>query len=177
MGEVLVRRATVADVVAIQRLVGQYAERGQMLHRALHQLYECIRDFHVAFDGDTLLGCCALHVDWANLAEGKSLAVGEDCQRRGVGRRLVETCLADARALGIALVYCLTESPEFFRRLGFQDADRAALPRKVWGECVRCPRFNDCTEVAMTLQVLAIPTPAPEDPLQSLAALPRRHVR
>jgi amino-acid N-acetyltransferase len=171
------RRARVADVVAMQRLINRYAERGEMLSRALHELYETIRNFFVIEEEGEIVGTAALHVNWANLAEVKSVAVAESCRRRGYGRRLVDACVEEARELGIATVFCLTEQPEFFTSLGFITVDRNSLPRKVWSECVRCPKFANCTEIAMTLQVLADPAPAPTDPLVSLAAVPQKHGR
>jgi len=166
------RRARVTDVVGMQRLINRFAERDEMLPRALHELYETIRDFFVLEEEGEIVGAAALHVNWANLAEVKSVAVAEDCRRRGYGRRLVRACIEDARELGVAALFCLTYQPEFFRALGFSEVDRATLPRKVWSECIRCPKFNNCTEIAMSLQVLEQPAPSPEDPLVSLAAIP-----
>jgi amino-acid N-acetyltransferase len=177
MADIHIRPAHVGDVVAMQRLIAQYAERDDMLPRALHELYESIRDFVVAEDAGEVVGCAALHVNWANLAEVKSLAVSEARQGCGLGRLLVAALITEARELGVASLFCLTTSPGFFRKLGFVEVDRDALPRKVWSECVRCPRFNNCNEVAMTLRVLMDATPAPPDPLVSLATLPKRHGR
>jgi amino-acid N-acetyltransferase len=169
------RRARVADVVGMQRVINRFAERGEMLSRALHELYEHLRDFYVIEEDGEIVATAALHVNWANLAEVKSVAVAEGCQGKGYGRRVVEACLEDARALGVAAVFCLTYQPEFFRKLGFQELDRNALPRKVWSECVRCPKFSNCTEIAMILQVLDEETPAPADPLATLVPMPTRH--
>jgi len=105
------------------------------------------------------------------------VAVAEQCRRRGYGQRLVGACIEDARTLGVATLFCLTYQPAFFHSLGFREVDRGTLPRKVWSECIRCPKFNHCTEIAMTLQVLETLTPAPEDPLISLATVPTRHGR
>ena len=168
----LLRRARVADVLPMQRLIGRFAERDAMLPRALHELYENLRDFHLVEEDGEIVGCAALHVNWANLAEVKSVAVAQECQGKGYGRQLVEACIADARALGVAELFCLTYQAEFFGKLGFRVVDRGMLPRKVWSECVRCPKFSHCTEIAMTLTVLETPTPAPDDPLASLAAMP-----
>ncbi len=168
----LIRRARVADVVPLQRLINRFAERGEMLSRALHELYEDLRDFFVIEEDGEIIACAALHINWANLAEVKSLAVAEHCQRRGLGRQLVDACIDDARDLGVATLFCLTYRPEFFHSVGFNEVERSTLPRKVWGECVRCPKFTHCTEIAMARQVIANPLPAPTDPLVSLAAVP-----
>jgi amino-acid N-acetyltransferase len=171
----VLRPARVADVLGMQRLINCFAERDEMLPRALHELYENLRDFFVMEDAGEIVGCAALHISWANLAEVKSVAVAAHCRRQGYGRLLIGACITDARALGISDIFCLTYRPEFFGALGFALADRDMLPRKVWGECIRCPKFNNCTEIAMILQVLPSPIAAPTDPLVSLAALPQRH--
>ena len=171
----LLRRAQVGDILGMQRLINRFAERDEMLPRALHELYENIRDFHVIVKDDEVVGCAALHVSWANLAEVKSVAVSEQCQRMGYGRMLIESCIADARELGISTLFCLTYRPDFFSAMDFQVVDRDTLPRKVWSECIRCPKFSNCSEIAMSLQVIENPLEAPTDPLVSLAALPKRH--
>lgn len=172
----ILRKAQVGDVLALQRLINTFAERDEMLPRALHELYETIRDFQlIEFNGE-VVACAAVHVNWANLAEVKSVAVAEGYQRSGFGRRIIEACIADACELGVSTLFCLTYRPDFFSALGFQVVDRGTLPRKVWSECVRCPKFTNCTEIAMTRQIIDSPAAAPADPLLSLAVMPERHV-
>lgn len=147
----IVRRATTRDVVAVQRLVHEYSERGLMLPRSLSHLYENVRDLFVAEEDGEIVGGCSLHVSWKDLAEVRSLAVAESRQGRGYASELVRACIADAASLGIAHVFALTYVPEFFERLGFARIDKALLPRKVWTECVYCPKFHGCTEVAVII--------------------------
>jgi amino-acid N-acetyltransferase len=145
-----VRRARVNDAGAIQQLITTFAERDEMLHRPLGEIYENIRDFYVAEDADgRIVGCGGLHVCWSHLAEVKSLAVDEACQGQGHGRRIVEACIEEARELGLRTVFALTYRPEFFARLGFRVVDKATLPHKVWNECIRCPKFPACGEIAV----------------------------
>ena len=155
-GTELIRKARTADVAAIQRLVNGFAERDLMLPRSLSQLYENIRDFFVVPVDDAVAGCAALHVSWKDLAELKSLAVDDAYQGRGYGRELIAACVQEAQDLGIARVFALTYVPELFERLGWLRVDKATLPRKVWTECVYCPKFSSCTEVAV---VLDLPVP------------------
>ncbi|NUQ69963.1 MAG: N-acetyltransferase [Chthonomonadales bacterium] len=143
------RKAATADVPGIQRIVSGFAAQGLMLPRSLSQLYESVRDFFVIEEAGEIVGCAALHVSWKDLAEIKSLAVAATAQSRGYGRELVEACLREARPLGVTRVFALTYVPEFFARLGFGEIDKALLPRKVWTECVHCPKFLNCTEVAV----------------------------
>ena len=150
---ILIERARIPDVGAINEIVTVFADRGEMLHRPLNEIYENLRDFYVARLDDEVIGCVALHLLWADLAEVKSLAVREDCQLKGVGLRLVEACLTEARAIGLPKVFALTYKPRFFEKLGFEQADVMSFPRKVWGECYRCPKFPSCTEIALWLDL------------------------
>ena len=143
-------RASIADAQAIHDLVNTFARRGEMLPRTMSEVYQNLRDFYVVRDetGETL-ACGGLHILWADLGEIKSLAVREDQQGRGLGQRIVEACVDEARALGLSTAFALTYRPGFFEKLGFAQADVMTLPRKVWGECYRCPKFPGCNEIAM----------------------------
>ena len=119
--KVIGMKAIVKDIVGIAKLVTQFAERGLMLHRSLEDLYENVRDFHVAVDDeDNVVGVCGLNVVWADLAEVYSLAVHHSQQGKGLGSRLVEATIEDARELGIAKLMSLTYEQRFFERLGFR---------------------------------------------------------
>jgi amino-acid N-acetyltransferase len=142
-----------ADAPAIQGLVSSFASLGEMLPRPLAEIYEQLRDFLVVRDNERLVACGALHIMWEDLAEIRSLAVLDEWQARGVGARLVEACLDEARALGIPTVFALTRQPSFFEKLGFHQAEVMDLPRKVWGECFRCPKFPNCDEVAVIIDL------------------------
>jgi len=145
----IVEKARIKDVAQMHQLVNSFADKGEMLARPLSELYENIRDYFVVRDGERVIACGALHVSWSDLAEIKSVAVAEDNQDKGVGARLVEACLGEARELGIPTVFCLTYKPAFFERFGFSQVDKMELPRKVWTECYRCPKFPNCDEVAL----------------------------
>jgi len=133
----------------MHQLINYFAGKDEMLARPLSEIYENIRDYFVVKEGERLLACAALHVIWSDLAEVKSLAVAEDSQKQGIGAQLVVACLNEARELGMPTVFCLTYRPGFFERFGFSQVDKAELPRKVWVECYRCPKFPDCDEVAL----------------------------
>jgi amino-acid N-acetyltransferase len=148
------RPARVGDVPAICELIRTFAERKLMIRRSLGELYESIREFVVAEDDDgTVIGCAALHVFWDDLAELKCLAVSEKAQGRGIGRKLVEACWDQAHALEIPTVFTLTYVADFFEKCGYHRIDKADLPHKIWNECVRCPLFPNCHEVALIRSV------------------------
>jgi len=143
-------RASIGDAKAICELVNTFARRGEMLPRTMSEVYQNLRDFYVVRDerGETV-ACGGLHILWEDLGEIKSLAVREDMQGRGLGQRIVEACVDEAREIGLSTAFALTYRPGFFEKLGFTQADVMTLPRKVWGECYRCPKFPGCNEIAM----------------------------
>lgn len=143
-------RAEIADAKAIHDLVNTFARKGEMLPRTMAEVYENLRDFYVVhYDAGETVACGGLHILWEDLAEIKSLAVREDLQGHGLGQRIVEACLDEARQIGLTTAFALTYRPGFFEKLGFAQADVMTLPRKVWGECYRCPKFPGCNEIAM----------------------------
>ena len=150
-------KAEIHDAQPIHDLVNLYAQRGDMLPRTMGEVYENLRDFFILRDGDEFLGCVALHIVWSDLAEIKSLAVPENVQTRGLGSLLVRAAVEEARNIGLERVFALTYRPAFFERLGFVQADVMTLPRKVWNECYRCPKFPGCNEIAMVCELADAP--------------------
>jgi amino-acid N-acetyltransferase len=146
-----IRKAGINDLKDVQKLINEFARREEMIPRSINELYENIRDFFICEDEGKICGACALHVLWEDLAEVRSLAVRKEYQRTGIGRKLVRRCLADARSLGIGRVFVLTYQPAFFRKLGFSDIDKSTLPQKIWGDCIRCPKFPECDEHALII--------------------------
>ncbi|MDD4859005.1 MAG: N-acetyltransferase [Dehalococcoidales bacterium] len=144
-----VEKATLQDVAQMHQLINSFADRGEMLARPLSELYEYIRDFFVIRQNGKIIGCAALHISWSDLAEIRSVAVSEDVRKQGYGAKLVEACLKEAQVLGIPTIFLFTYRPDFFRKCGFTDIDKAELPRKVWTDCFRCPKFPNCDEVAL----------------------------
>lgn len=149
----MIRNARMEDVKGIYNLLNHFSGKGLLLGRSLSSLYDQLRDFQVFVDpggdGERILGVCALHICWENLAEIRSLAVEEAHQGRGIGTRLVTTCLAEAESFGISRVFTLTYQPLFFQGLKFQPIDKKELPHKVWSDCINCPKFPDCNEEAL----------------------------
>ena len=148
-----VTKARIEDVPQMHRLINEFANRGDMLPRALSQIYENLRDYFVVRDGDSVIGCAALHVNWMDLAEIRSLAVDQSRQHKGLGALLVEACVDEARLLGLPRVFCLTRQPSFFAKQGFDSVDRSQLPHKIWAECYYCPKFPDCDEYPLMRDV------------------------
>lgn len=149
----MLRKAQIKDVKEIQKLLTFFASRGDMLSRSLAELYEAIRDFYIIEDDGRILGTAALHIVWEDLAEVRSVAVVDDAGRRGIGTRVVQACIDEARELGLKKVFCLTYKPDFFGKFGFRVVDKSELPHKVWGDCMKCVKFPDCDEIAMILEL------------------------
>lgn len=158
-----IRKAKTADAVRIHELVNQYARQEQMLPRTMLSIYENIRDFYVAEVDGKVAGCSGLHFTWGDMAEVRSLAVDEAAGKRGIGRKLVEANIAEAREHGLVQVYAFTYVTEFFSKLGFRVVAHDSMPRKVWMDCINCPKFNCCDEVAMVLDLVEGVQPEPFD--------------
>ena len=152
-----VRKARVGDAERIRELINHWAKLDEMLLRPLSEIYDFLRDFTVWEENGRLLGTVALHVDWRDLAELRSLAVDPGEQGRGVGSALVRECLVEARELGITRVFALTYRPVYFARFGFAECSKDELPRKVWSDCIRCPKFPECDETALMVELDTAP--------------------
>jgi amino-acid N-acetyltransferase len=150
----MIRKAKISDVRPIHALLTHFADHGLLLPRSLSEIYDHLRDYTVIqTSDDNIVGVAALHICWEDLAEVKSLAVHEDYQAMGMGRQLVEHCLSEALALGIYRVFTLTYQSKFFKKLGFNLVDKSLLPQKIWADCIKCPKFPDCDEIAMLVEL------------------------
>jgi amino-acid N-acetyltransferase len=145
----MIRKAKVNDIKAIYELINLFAKDDLMLPRSISDLYDDLRDFFVYEEAGSVVGCCALHISWEDLAEIRSLAVGLAWHKKGIGKKLVGVCIDEAKELGIKKIFALTFVPEYFEKLGFVRVNKSYLPRKVWGECISCVKFPDCSEVPL----------------------------
>ena len=153
----MIRHATIHDVPLISEIVNEHASLGKMLFKSYAQLYEALRDFAVyEIDGE-IVGCVGLAIIWADMTEIRSLAVDPEYQGRGLGRRLTEWCIDEARRLQIRRIMSLTYEQAFFEKMGFEVVDKDTLPLKVWSDCVRCPKRDGCDEIAMVRTLWDVP--------------------
>jgi len=151
----MIRKARIQDAMSIKSLIGEYAETGEMLPRALGEIYDHLRDFHVFEDNGEITGVCALHIGWEGLAEVRSLAVRSGHTGKGIGSALVRSCLDEAVSLGVENVFVLTFVADFFAGLGFGPFKNEDLPQKIWTECRnKCVKYPDkCNEVALIIEL------------------------
>jgi len=147
--ELTVRKAAMRDIHPLLKLINGYASEGIMLPRTEFEMSENIRDFSVAYAGQKLVGCGALHYYTPTSGEVRSLAVEPSIKSRGIGRRVVEALEKEALENDLHAIFAFTYVPDFFRRLGFQEVERGELPLKVWKDCLRCPKFQCCDEIAV----------------------------
>ncbi len=153
----MIRPATIHDVPHIEEIINSHAGLGKMLFKSYAQLYEDLRDFGVYEEDGQVVGCCAVTILWADLAEIRSLAVDEEHIGRGIGRRLIEWSIDEGRRLGIRRLMALTYEQAFFEKLGFDVVAKETLPLKVWSDCVRCPKRDKCDEIAVVLTLHEVP--------------------
>ncbi|HOP75663.1 MAG TPA: N-acetyltransferase [Bacillota bacterium] len=147
------RKAKMADVEELHALINDFAEKGVMLARSRNTLYETIREFMVVEDEGKVVGAGALHIIWEDLAEIRALAIRNEYQRKGIGKKLIDELIKEAIELGIHKVFALTYQVDFFRGCGFQEVSKDEMPHKVWKECINCPKFPNCDEVAVIRRI------------------------
>ena len=143
------RKATLSDIRPLTELINSYARNGIMLPRTEFEMAENIRDFMVACEDGRIVGCGALHFYTPQSGEIRSLAVEPAAKTRGIGRMLVEALEIEAREHDLSSIFAFTYVDGFFRKLGFSEVDRGELPLKAWKDCLRCPKFQACDEIAM----------------------------
>jgi amino-acid N-acetyltransferase len=152
----MIRKAKINEVPEIRRFLTEFSQDGGILPRTLADLYSQLRDYYVYRKGHgPILGIASLHVCWAGLGEIRSVAVAPTHQGQGIASHLVETCLNEARTIGLSEIFILTLIPEFFQRFGFQVVSREDLLPIVWADCVNCVKFPDCDEIPMLLDLTA----------------------
>lgn len=147
------RKANMSDIESMAALIKEYADQGLMLHRTLSSMYQRLRDYTVVEKNGIIVGLGGLHILWSDLAEICSLAIRPRHTRQNLGKRLVEHLLAEGRKLQIEKIFALTFQPLFFEKCGFTYIDKKELPQKVWTECINCPHFPDCNEIALIKKI------------------------
>lgn len=148
-----IRKAKLSDSESIHKLVNYYAKKGLMLARARSSIYEYIRNYSVMEEDGKVIGVGALSILWSDLAEVRTLAVKERFAGQGVGKKLVEYFLEEAKELGIKKVFTLTYQAEFFEKCGFKVIEKEHMPHKIWKDCLNCPKFPNCDEVLMAVDI------------------------
>lgn len=158
MKGVIFRKAKMKDLESMVFLINSYADKGLMLHRTIPSMYQRIRDYTVVENGrEGIIGVGGLHIMWKDLAEIRSLAIHPNHTHNGLGLTLVEKLLQEAVELEIEKVFTLTYQPLFFEKCGFTRIDKEKLPQKVWTECINCPKFPNCDEIALIRNIRVNP--------------------
>ena len=147
--KITIRKAKLKDVLYIRKLVNEFASKGKMLSLSLNQIYERLRDFWVIEKNKKIIGCGALKITWDNLGELRSLAISPLYQKKGYGKILVEKMIQEAVTLELKKIFALTYVPNFFKQFGFKKITKSKLPHKIWFDCINCPKFPDCDEIAL----------------------------
>ena len=151
--ETIIRKAKISDIGTIFELVNDFAKQGLMLPKSQIDLYESIRDFFVVEIDNKVVACGALKVFLDDLAEIRSLATNKDFQKIGLGKMITQKLLDDAKELGIKKVFTLSYQVDFFKKQGFTLIKKEELPQKIWRDCYKCPKFPNCDENALIIEI------------------------
>ncbi len=150
----MIRQAQINEVPEIWRMLHDFADK-DVLPRTMADLYSQVREYFVyKKDHGPIIGIAGLHIFWQDLGEIRSVVVSPNFQKTGLGSRLVNKCIEEARALGLKKVFALTTLPDFFKRLGFKQVPNKDLPTIIWSECKDCLKYPDkCNEIPMLLEL------------------------
>ena len=151
--ETIIRKAKISDIRTIFELVNDFAKQGLMLPKSQIDLYESIRDFFVVEIDNKVVACGALKVFLDDLAEIRSLATNKDFQKMGLGKMITQKLLDDAKELVIKKVFTLSYQVDFFKKQGFTLIKKEELPQKIWRDCYKCPKFPNCDENALIIEI------------------------
>lgn len=149
----MIRYAKVADSNSIKDTVNRYAKKGEMLSLSINEVYERLYEFAVWEEEGAIVGVCALHPMWGDVAEIRSLAVDPDYVRKGIGFALVDFMLKRAKEHGFKSVFALTYRQSFFEKSGFTVTDIENLPKKIWTDCLKCVKYPNCDETAVIIKL------------------------
>jgi len=147
--KIVIRKANIKDANEIRKLVNSFASEGKMLPLSMNLVYERLRDFTVIEKKGKIIGCGALRITWKTLGEIRSVAISKNFQKKGYGKKLIEILFKEAEELGLEKIFVLTYIPEFFEKFGFEKISKSKLPHKIWLDCINCPKFPRCDEIAM----------------------------
>lgn len=150
--ECTIRRARLGDAGAIASLMAPYAAIGLVLPRSEIEIKAHVGEFLVACREERVCGCVALRDYGDGLMEIRSLIVAEEYSGAGLGSRLVESAVENARTAGNERIFALTMRPHLFIRLGFHVVNKERFPQKVWTDCARCRKRENCDEIAVLFQ-------------------------
>ena len=114
-----VREAHCDDIPELEQFVERFVQANRLLPRTTDELYDLVPFGFVAYADGRLVGFAALEIYSAKLAEVRSLAVHEDYQGRGIGKRLVQKCVDLAHMRNILEVMAITSADGFFKACGF----------------------------------------------------------
>lgn len=143
------RKARIEDVEDIHKLIMSYSTKGLLLARSRQSLFENVREYVVAEDDGQIVGVGGLRILWNDLGEVRSLVVTEDYGQKGIGSQLVTELEKEAKELGLPKLFALTYQAGFFKKIGYEEVPHKSLPQKVWRDCIDCPKFPECEEVAV----------------------------
>ena len=147
-------KPNVKHIALMQQLVTSEVLNGNILERSSSEMATTIRSYCVAYHGETLVGFVALHIHTTELAEIRSLVVHKAYRTHGLGTKLIEFAINEAKTLELERVLVLTYQQKLFEKQGFQVIEKESIPEtKIWADCVKCKHFPICDEIALIMEI------------------------
>jgi len=147
-------KPTLKDISNMQQLVQSEVDNGNILSRNEAEMATTIRSYRVVYDDDILVGFVALHIYTPILAEIRSLVVKDSYRGQGIGSKLIQSCIDEAKQLEVQEILVLTYQQKLFEKFNFKVIEKATIPdTKIWADCIKCKHFPICDEISLILKV------------------------
>lgn len=132
--KIKIKKAKLEDAKQICALINKYSKKGLMLYRPVSEIEYKIRDYFVCRIDDKVIGCVAFRIWNKKSSEIYALAVDSNYAGKGIGSKLIESCLIDAKNIGVNFVFTLTFRDSMFAKIGFKKIGISRLPKVIFTE-------------------------------------------
>ena len=147
------RKAKIEDIEPLFGIIQGYADQAIMLPRSREALMQQLDTFAIAEWKGEVVGCGSLTKLGRELVEIRSLGVVEGYKGLGIGSKLVDFLLHEAKQQKIPKVMALTYEVPFFLKKGFKVVEKDIFPEKVWTDCIYCPKRHACDEISVLKEI------------------------
>jgi amino-acid N-acetyltransferase len=147
-------KPNVLDIKDMQKLVSKDVQNGNILDRTPHEMATTIRSYIAVRDKEEIVAFVALHIHTVELAEIRSLIVKEEYRGKSIAKKLIQSCIDEAKSLNLKKLLVLTYKQQLFESFSFKVIEKESIPEtKIWADCIKCKHFPVCDEVSLILDI------------------------
>ena len=144
------------DISEILQLIQPYVERSILLAKTSEQIRKELSLSYVYKTNGKIVGTANLVQYHQFLYEVRGLAVEQESQKNGFGEKLISSLVQKIKEINpknSTRIFALTYVPLFFIKLGWEIVPKEMFPKKIFDDCSICRKKDDCSEIAVTIEV------------------------